>query len=71
MAKEMSYYRRYLQHILQEWGMEKKYSVDLLDERADAAEEEYENARRNGLTVDQAQELAMAVLVDGIGDEHT
>lgn len=51
--------------------MEKKYSVDLLDERADAAEEEYENARRNGLTVDQAQELAMAVLVDGIGNEHT
>lgn len=59
------FYRRYLQHILREWGMENRYSADLLDERADAAEEEYENARREGLTVDQAQELAMAVLLDG------
>ena len=65
MAKEMSYYRRYLQHILRAWGMENRYSADLLDERANAAEEEYENARREGLTVDQAQELAMAVLLDG------
>lgn len=65
MAKEMSYYRRYLQHILREWGMENRYSADLLDERANAAEEEYENARREGLTVDQAQELAMVVLLDG------
>lgn len=46
-------------------------SDEVLDDLADAAEEKYENARRDGLTVDQAQELAMAVLVDGIGDEHT
>ena len=66
--KEMSYYRRYLQHLLGEWGEEHKYGDDLLDERADAAEEEYENARREGLTVDQAQERAMSVLLDGFGD---
>lgn len=68
MKNEMSYYRLYLMHLLAEWGEEKKVSADVLDERADAAEEEYEKARRDGLTVDQAQERAMAVLLDGLGD---
>ena len=40
----MSYYRRYLQHLLGEWGEEHKYGDDFLDEKEDAAEEEYENA---------------------------
>ena len=71
MPKEMSYYRRYLQRLKEEWGIGFPVSDEVLDDRADAAEEKYENARRDGLTVDQAQELAMAVLVDGIGDEHT
>ena len=66
--KEMSYYRLYLQRLLSEWGEENRVSEDFLDERADAAEEEYENARREGLTVDQAQELAMAVLLNGMSD---
>ena len=43
-------------------------SEDFLEERADAAEEEYENARREGLTVDQAQERAMAVLLDDMDE---
>ena len=85
MPKEMSYYRRYLQRLKEEWGTGFPVSDEVLDDLADAAEEKYENARRDGLTVeekyenarrdgltvDQAQELAMAVLVDGIGDEHT
>jgi len=71
MPKEMSYYRRYLQRLKEEWGIGFHVSDEVLDDLADAAEEKYENARRDGLTVDQAQELAMAVLVDGIGDEHT
>ena len=71
MPKEMSYYRRYLQRLKEEWVTGFPVSDEVLDDLADAAEEKYENARRDGLTVDQAQELAMAVLVDGIGDEHT
>ena len=71
MPKEMSYYRRYLQRLKEEWGTGFPVSDEVLDDLADAAEEKYENARRDGLTVDQAQELAMAVLVDGIGDERT
>ncbi len=65
---EMSYYRLYLQRLLKEWGEENRVSENFLDERADAAEEEYENARRDGLTVDQAQERAMAVLFDEMSD---
>ena len=64
----MSYYRLYLQRLLSEWGEENRVSEDFLDERADAAEEEYEKARREGLTVDQAQERAMAVLLDEMSD---
>lgn len=66
--KEMSYYRLYLQRLLKEWGEENRVSEDFLEERADAAEEEYENARREGLTVDQAQERAMAVLLDDMDE---
>ena len=66
--KELSYYRLYLQRLLSEWGEENRVSEDFLDERADAAEEEYEKARREGLTVDQAQERAMAVLLDEMSD---
>lgn len=66
--KEISYYRLYLQRLLKEWGEENRVSEDFLDERADAAEAEYEDARRDGLTVDQAQERAMAVLLDDMPD---
>ena len=68
--KEMSYYRLYLQHLLAAWGEEKKIDEETLDERADAAEEAYEQARRDGLTVDQAQEHAMAVLLEDMDDEQ-
>ncbi len=71
MPKEMSSYRRYLQRLKEEWGTGFPVSNEVLDDLSDAAEKNYENARRDGLTVDQAQEFAMAVLVDGIGDEHT
>ena len=66
--KEISYYRLYLQRLLKEWDEENRVSEDFLDERADAAETEYEDARRDGLTVDQAQERAMAVLLDDMPD---
>ena len=66
--KEISYYRLYLQRLLKEWDEENRVSEDFLDERADAAEAEYEDARRDGLTVDQAQERAMAVLLVDMPD---
>ena len=72
MTNTMSYYRRYLQLLKKQYGCGFPIEDDELDERADAAEEEYENARRDGLTVDHAQERAMTALLEGIeiGEEQ-
>ena len=61
---ELSYYRLYLQRVMQEIG-EPSFDYAFVDERVNAAEEEFEESRRNGLAVDQAQERAMAVLLEG------
>ena len=64
----MSYYRRYLEWLKKEYGTGFPIEDAELDELAEAAEEKYEDARRDGKTVDQAQELAMSVLLDRISD---
>lgn len=65
MKSELSYYRLYLLRFLKEQENERANDDEFIDARADAAEIEYEERRRDGLTVDQAQELAMAVLLEG------
>jgi hypothetical protein len=65
MKSELSYYRLYLLRFLKEQEDERANDDEFIDARADAAEKEYEERRRDGLTVDQAQELAMAVLLEG------
>lgn len=65
MKIELSYYRLYLLRFLKEQEDERANDDEFIDARADAAEIEYEERRRDGLTVDQAQELAMAVLLEG------
>ncbi len=65
MKSELSYYRLYLMRFLKEQEDERANDDEFIDTRADAAEIEYEERRRDGLTVDQAQELAMAVLLEG------
>ena len=37
-----------------------------IDSRSELAEREYEERRRDGLTVDQAQERAITVLMEGV-----
>ena len=39
MPKEMSYYRRYLQRLKEEWGIGFPVSDEVLDDLAEAAEE--------------------------------
>ena len=72
MTNTMSYYRRYLELLKRQYGSDFPIEDGKLDELADAAEECYEEARRDGLTVDQAQELAMETLLDGLdrGEEQ-
>lgn len=65
MKIELSYYRLYLLRFLKEQEDERANDDEFIDARADVAEKEYEERRRDGLTVDQAQELAMAVLLEG------
>ena len=65
MKSELSYYRLYLLRFLKEQEDERANDDEFIDARADAAEIEYEERRLDGLTVDQAQELAMAVLLEG------
>ena len=66
MKSELSYYRLYLLHFLKEQEDERVNDDEFIDSRADVAEIEYEERRRDGMTVDQAQELAMAVLLEGL-----
>ena len=66
MTNTMSYYRHYLQLLKRQYGSDFPIEDERLDALADAAEERYEEARRDGLTVDQAQELAMGILLDGL-----
>ena len=65
MKSELSYYRLYLLRFLKEQEDERANDDEFIDARSDAAEIEYEERRRDGLTVDQAQECAMAVLLEG------
>ena len=66
MKSELSYYRLYLLRFLKEQEDERANDDEFIDARTDAAEIEYEERRRDGLTVDQAQECAMAVLLEGL-----
>lgn len=63
---DLSYYVMYLKNHLKEVGDPRSADDDFITGRADAAAEEFERARRAGYSVDGAQELAMAVLIDGL-----
>ncbi len=66
MSKELSYYRLYLRKYLVDTDDPRKDVEDFINSRAELAEREWEERRREGLTVNQAQECAIAVLMDGV-----
>ena len=66
MSKELSYYRLYLKKYLVDTDDPRKDVEDFIDSRSELAEKEFQDARRDGLTVDQAQERAIAVLMEGV-----
>ena len=66
MSKELSYYRLYLKKYLTDTDDPRKEVNDFIDSRTELAEREYEERRRDGLTVDQAQERAIEVLMDEV-----
>lgn len=62
---DANYYTTYLKAYLTEVNDHRKDDDDFISSRADAASEEYEVQRRGGAPPPCAQELAMAVLMDG------
>ncbi len=63
---ELSYYAQYLTQYLRENHPDKSNNHKLISERADRASELFEELRREGKSVDVAQESAMAELVRGL-----
>lgn len=66
MIKDRSYFRDYLRGFLVDEDDPRKDDEAFIDGRADRAEGVMEHSRRNGATVNQAEEEAMAVLMDGL-----
>ena len=63
---DANYYSSYLRAYLTDAGDARKDDEDFITTRADAASEEYEVQRRAGLPAACAQEMAMAVLMEGL-----
>ena len=63
---ELSYYGLYLLNHLRESHFPQATDARFIQERADHAAEVYEQARRNDLFADAAQELAMSALLRGL-----
>lgn len=71
IINDLSYYEMYLRKYLIDTNSPLKDDEEFIKERTDSAEVEYEERRRDGYTVSQAQECAIAVLVNGLSDEQT
>ena len=66
MALERSYYGLYLLKYLRDTEDSRLNDHDFINSRADEAAGTFEAERRAGATVDQAQEVAMKILMDGL-----
>lgn len=66
MAIEASYYGLYLLKYLKDTEDPRQHAHDFINSRADDAAGAFEVERRAGATVDQAQEVAMKILMDGV-----
>lgn len=62
---DVNYYSNYLKEYLTEVNDQRKDDDGFISTRADAASEEYEVQCRGGAPPPCAQELAMAVLMEG------
>ena len=63
---DANYYSSYLRAYLTDAGDARKDDEDFITARADAASEAFEGNRRSGVPAACAQEMAMAVLMEGL-----
>ena len=68
---DYNYYSMYLLNELKRNDDERQHDADFINGRADAAAAAAEDARLSGSTADQAQEIAMSVLLEGIDTKST
>ena len=61
-----SYYGLYLLKYLKDKEYPRQHDHDFINSRADDAAGAFEAERRTGATVDQAQEVAMKILMDSL-----
>lgn len=64
-TKELSYSSMYLKKFLHDIGDDRQHDLAFIKDRGESAAVEYESARHEGLTVDQAMERAHTVLMAG------
>lgn len=64
---DANYYTTYLKAYLTDADDARKDDEDFISSRADAASEEYEVQRRAGAPPACAQEMAMGILIEGLG----
>ncbi|MBQ8989880.1 MAG: DUF1896 family protein [Prevotella sp.] len=67
VSTDLGYYSLYLLRYLKVNRFPQADDAAFINARADRAADTYEQARRDGYPADGAQELAMAVLTDGLG----
>lgn len=65
---EFSYFSLFLKKHLQDIGDSRADDTDFISEYAELAEVEFEECRRSGKTVFEAQEKAMSVLTSGVSE---
>ncbi len=65
-TQESSYYKNYLFNYIRESHPELLLNITFINERVALAEERFEESRRAGLTVEGAQEIAIASLTKGL-----
>lgn len=59
----MNYYKLYLEKILLDNDLAERYGRTFVEARSELASVSYEQMRRSGCTVEQAQEFAMSQLL--------
>lgn len=66
MSKDLNYYALYLKKYLRDEEDPRANDEAFISEKAESAAAHFEECRLQGMSVDQAQESAMSILMEGL-----
>lgn len=66
MSKDLNYYALYLKKYLRDEEDPRANDEAFISERAESAAAHFEECRLQGMSVDQAQESAISILMEGL-----